>query len=163
MGMSARLAGACFALSLTLVAGAVHAQSIVDQKHHRSAAELKIDANLLFASRAVAQGHGAGSTSAAVPPHVQSFIDAQVAADGTVFVVIHGKVTNGLVTSLGALGAREISEYPQYDTVTARVPADKLVAIAQRADVNAIGPRDQGETQRYIPTPEERDETLRKP
>ena len=102
----------------------------------RTPAERKLDSSLMFAARAFAPTPG--RIPLALQPHVQSFIDANVAADQTIVVVIKADVSPDLVAMLRVAGAYDLSEFPQYGTITARVPITALSAIALRTDVRAI-------------------------
>lgn len=153
-------------LAVTPAAGAelsaqalVQFQDIIGSKQARTAAEKKLDSNLLFAVRAHALAQTRGVVT--VPDFVQSFIDKNVDADQTIFVVIKAPVSRELIAALQSLGAREVSEFPQFETVTARVPIGALLAIAQRSDVRSIGPREEAETQRHVPTSQEREQQMR--
>ena len=137
----------------------VQFQDIIGSKQARTAAERKLDSNLLFTVRAHALAQTRGVVT--VPDFVQSFIDKNVDADQTIFVVIKAPVSRELVAALQSLGAREVSEFPQFETVTARVPLGAVLAIAQRSDVRSIGPREEAETQRHVPTSQEREEQRR--
>src|SRR4029453_4751678 len=128
------------------------AQGAIGGKADRTLADQKLDSTLLFAVRAVAPPRGVLPTP--LQPGVQSFIDQNVAADQTIFVVIKADVSPDLVAMLRVAGAYDISEFPQYDTITARVPITALLAIAQRTDVRAIGPQEQRRLNRFFP-PEE--------
>ena len=121
----------------------------------RTPAEQKLDSTLMFAVRGFAGAGTSGQIPLSIQPNIQSFIDSNVATDTTVFVVIKADVSPDLVAALRVVGSRDISEFPQYDTITARVPITALLFIAQRSDVRAIGPQELSQGNRYIPTPEE--------
>ena len=131
------------------------AQATLGSKVDRTPAEQKLDSTLMFAVRGFAGSAKLGQIPLALQPGIQSFIDENVAADTTIFVVIKANVSPDLIAALRVVGAYDISEFPQYNTVTARVPITALLAIAQRNDVRTIGPRERAQTNRHIPTPEE--------
>ena len=133
--------------------GSVPAPAMVGGKSTWTAAEQKLDANLLYAARAFAPTRGA--IPQGLEPQVQAFIDANVKADQTIFVVIKAEVSPDLVAMLKAAGAYDISEFPIYGTITARVPVTALVDIARRSDVRSIGPKEMVRTNRWVPSPEE--------
>ena len=133
--------------------GQTPAAAMIGGKSTWTPAERKLDSNLLFATRAFAPSRG--TIPQGLEPQVQSFIDANIAADQTIFVVIRADVSPDLVALVQATGAYEISEFPVYKTITARVPITALVDIAQRSDVFSIGPRELMRTNRWVPTPEE--------
>jgi len=127
----------------------------VGRKGDRSAAEQKMDSALIDLTRAAGSGQlQNASRRLALPAYVQDFADQNVAPDQTIFVVIKGKVSDALTAFIQARGGSEISTFPQFDTVTARVPVSELSAIANRADVRTIGPREQATTNRYELPPE---------
>jgi hypothetical protein len=134
----------------------IHFKDVLGDKPSGTPAEQKIDSNLLFAMRALASGG-----SIAIPDFVRAFINTNVAPDQTTFVVIRATVSDPLLDFVRALGGRSLSAFAQYDTLTAEVPIGMLVAIAERADVRSIGPREVYETHRYVPTAEEREKRLR--
>jgi len=131
----------------------VSAPGTTTRRTDRTPAEAKLNSNLMYAVRAFAPTRGTVPT--AVAPQVQAFIDANVAADQTIFVVIKGDVSADLVAMLKVTGAYDISEFPQYGQVTARVPITALVDIAQRSDVRSIAPNPPVRTNRWVPSPED--------
>ncbi|HUQ93795.1 MAG TPA: S8 family serine peptidase, partial [Bryobacteraceae bacterium] len=135
---------------------------IFGDKSARTSAETKLDSNLLFAMRAVERTKAFGVSRPSIPAFIQEFIDKNVGADGTIFVVIKASVSSDLLGALRALGARDISDFPKYETVTAVVSIGAVIAIADRSDVRFVGPREEATTNRYVPTPDER-EKWRKP
>jgi hypothetical protein len=106
------------------------AQGAIGGKADRTPADQKLDSTLMFAVRAFAPTRG--QIPQPLQPGVQSFIDQNVAADQTIFVVIKADVSPDLVAMLRVAGAYDISEFPQYDTITARVPITARVIIKQR-------------------------------
>ena len=131
------------------------AQAAIGGKADRTPAEQKLDSTLMFAVRGFAGSGTRGKIPLSLQPGIQSFIDENVAADQTIFVVIKAEVSPDLVAALRVVGAYDITEFPQYDTITARVPITALLYIAARTDVRTIGPRERYQTNRYFPTPEE--------
>jgi Domain of unknown function (DUF4214)/Subtilase family/Fibronectin type III domain len=138
------------AFVVTLAATLAHAE--FGSNTVRSPAEQKFTSNLLQAVRAVEKAKALTPGADALPAYVQSFIDANVAADGTIFVVIKASVSSDLKAALEALGAREVATYAKFDTVSAVVPVSALRAIAERADVRTVGPREPFKIQRRAPT-----------
>ena len=122
----------CFSVALLLVLAsfaalaqqpASDAQASVGGRADRTPAEQKLDSMLVLAVRAFAGAVREGQIPPSLQPNVQSFIDNNVATDTTIFVVIKADVSPDLVAALLAVGSRDISEFPQYDTITARVPS----------------------------------------
>jgi len=134
---------------------AASAQEPLGHKGDRSAAEQKMDSALIDLTRAAGSGQLQNAARRqALPAYVQDFADQNVAPDQTIFVVIKGKVSDALTAFIRARGGSEISAFPQYDTVTARVPVSELNTIANRADVRTVGPREQATTNRQELPPE---------
>jgi uncharacterized repeat protein (TIGR01451 family) len=125
------------------------AQPPAARRTDRTPAESKLDMNLMYAARMFAPVRGA--VPAEMAAGVQQFVDANVAPDRSIFVVIRGTVTSDLVDALKVAGAYDISEFPQYETVTARVPITALVGLAQRSDIRSIGPQEQYRLNRWDP------------
>ena len=128
-------------------------KGILTEKAVRTPSESKIDSNLLNGMRAIKQK--SAGISQTQPTYVQNFLQKQVSSDSTVKVTIRGKVSNDLLAALKTLNASEISSFPKYDTLTARLPIAELTTISSRSDVSFVEPFDPGRTNRYIPTPAE--------
>ena len=143
------------ALLMCTVPLAASAQEPLGHKGDRTAAEQKMDSALIDLTRAAGSGQLQNAARRqALPAYVQDFADQNVAPDQTIFVVIKGKVSDALTAFIRARGGSEISAFPQYDTVTARVPVSELNTIANRADVRTVGPREQAITNRQELPPE---------
>ena len=143
------------ALLMCTVPLAASAQEPLGHKGDRTAAEQKMDSALIDLTRAAGSGQLQNAARRqALPAYVQDFADQNVAPDQTIFVVIKGKVSDALTAFIRARGGSEISAFPQYDTVTARVPVSELNTIANRADVRTVGPREQATTNRQELPPE---------
>ncbi len=134
---------------------AAQIQAIVAEKATRTPDEAKLDSNLLYAMRSVVQASRGVTAMSQQPEYVRNFVDANVASNGTVKVTITASVSDALLAHLTALGATEINAVAQYDSITARVPVDTLLQIAQRPDVRFVDNFIPPITQRYVPTPEE--------
>jgi len=134
---------------------AASAQEPVGRKGDRSAVEQKMDSALIDLTRAAGSGQLRNAASRqALPAYVQDFAERHVAPDQTIFVVIKGKVSDALTAFIRSHGGSELSAFPQYDTITARVPVSELSAIANRSDVRTIGPREEATTNRLELPPE---------
>ena len=150
------------ALLMCTVPLAASAQEDIGRKDGRSAAEQKMDSALVDLTRAANSGQLQNATRRqALPDSVRDFADQNVAPDQTLFVVIKGQVSDALSAFIQARGGTEISVFPQYDTLTARVPVSELGAIASRADVRTIGPRERATTNRHQLSPDELRERLK--
>ena len=149
----ARAAG--LALLMCAVPLAAPAQEPVGRKGDRSVAEQKMDSALIDLTRAAGSGQLRNAASRqALPAYVQDFAERHVAPDQTIFVVIKGKVSDTLTAFIRSRGGTELSAFPQYDTITARVPVSELSAIANRPDVRTVGPREEATTNRLELPPE---------
>ena len=143
------------ALLMCTVPLAASAQEPVGRKGDRSAVEQKMDSALIDLTRAAGSGQLRNAASRqALPAYVQDFAERHVAPDQTIFVVIKGKVSDALTAFIRSHGGSELSAFPQYDTITARVPVSELSAIANRSDVRTIGPREEATTNRLELPPE---------
>lgn len=111
-------------------------------KTGRTAAESKVDSNLLAAQKGVTKQLNA----------LQS--GAKVSATGTVLVDIRAsKVSPDLISSLTKAGAGIRAVSDRYASVRAEVPLDQVAAIAGRADVKRVEQADQAMTARELATP----------
>ncbi|GLY41979.1 hypothetical protein Amsp01_080020 [Amycolatopsis sp. NBRC 101858] len=111
-------------------------------KAGRTAAESKVDSNLLAAQKGVTKQLNA----------LQS--GAQVSAAGTVLVDIRAsKVSPDLISGLTKAGAGIRAVSDRYASVRAEVPLNQLAAIAARGDVKRVEQADQAMTARELATP----------
>ncbi|MEU0790819.1 S8 family serine peptidase [Amycolatopsis sp. NPDC005961] len=111
-------------------------------KAGRTAAESKVDSNLLAAQKGVTKQLTA----------LQS--GAQVSSTGTVLVDIRAsKVSPDLISSLTKAGAGIRAVSDRYASVRAEVPLNQLAAIAARGDVKRVEQADQAMTARELATP----------
>lgn len=155
-GAHARLLGCSLALSL--MAGVAMAQAPWGDKASRTPAERKMTSALVDLHRAQAKGQlksDGVARAADLPAGVREFARHNVDADNRIFVVIKADVTPELLAFVRAQGGVDLLDYPRFRTVTARVPVAALDAIAQRPDVQSIGPREPATTNRREPTPRE--------
>jgi len=156
--VSPRLGALLFCLVASAAGAQVQAPSATPVRPRADAKALgphtdtKIEATLRAAARAVTAPPSPNGATA-LPPYVQSFIDREVAPDNTIFVVIHGAVSDDLVAAVKATRAHNVSDYRAFGQVTAEVPAGALSGLAQRGDVSFIGPREKPTLNRYIPQP----------
>ncbi|MEZ5607023.1 MAG: choice-of-anchor U domain-containing protein [Burkholderiaceae bacterium] len=111
-----------------------------------------MSSTLVELTRAQAAGRLKSGRAADLPADVREFARHNVDADNRIFVVIKADVAPELLAFVRARGGQELLDYPRFRTITARVPVDALGAIAQRPDVQAVGPREQATTNRHEPT-----------
>ncbi|MEQ0557843.1 S8 family serine peptidase [Amycolatopsis sp. NEAU-NG30] len=111
-------------------------------KAGRTAAESKLDSQLLVAGKAAAKQLTALQSGATVSPA------------GTVLVDIRAsKVSPDLLAGLTKAGAGIRAVSDRYGSVRAEVPLDKLGEIAARGDVKRVEQADQAMTARELATP----------
>jgi hypothetical protein len=70
------------------------------------------------------------------PPRRGAGVD--VDADGKALVDIQAKVTPDLTAAITAAGGVVISQFPEYESIRARVPLSKLESLAEHPDVRSI-------------------------
>jgi Subtilase family/Fibronectin type III domain len=126
--------------------------SLLSEKRSRTPVEQKVDSNLLFAARAIAQRTTQSAT--AVPTFVRTFIAENVEAGDLIPVTIRANVTEDLLSTLAGAGALDVAAFPRFDTVTAKLPVSELLVVAAHADVRFIRPRERPMTNSYAVTSE---------
>ncbi|MEO8135513.1 MAG: hypothetical protein ABI831_16230 [Betaproteobacteria bacterium] len=128
------------------------------EKQNRTLEEKKLDSRLLHGMRAVV-ARQAGQANP-LPPYVDEFLSANVRADNAVNVTIRATVADDLLAALEIAGGQELASFPQFDSVTVRLPITSLLAVARRTEVRFIGITEKPTTNRRIATPEEIQERL---
>jgi Subtilase family len=113
--------------------------SLIQEKESRTAAQRKIDSQLLFAAR---QARGEKITNDV------STMDVNVSTDekGFVPVDIQANVTRELLKSIVKLGGEIVFASGPFHSVTARVPLQALEQIAASEDIKFIYPADRART-----------------
>ena len=137
------------------------AQAPVKNMAGMTAAERKMDSALIDLTRASASGQLQASRLQELSARVQDFAQQNVVNGQTIFVVIKGTVSPELTEFIRQNGGYDVSEFPLFNTTTAWVPVTAIGDIAIRNDVQTIGPREAGGTNRYVPTPEEQERRLK--
>jgi hypothetical protein len=100
-------------------------------------AQRKLDTSLLYAGR---ESRGQAMVPGLAP--LRRVADrAGVGRDGTVIVDIRAEVTDGLLRSVRDLGGRVLSSRPAFGSLRARLPIQRVEALAELAEVRFIGPR----------------------
>jgi hypothetical protein len=108
----------------------------IERREARTLAEAKLDSRLLDAlDRVVAGGE---------PAWDRNPLDLD--ANGRVLIDVTARVTAGLLQHIEANEGIVISQFPQYDSIHGRLPMDRLLALAERADVKFIRPAEQAVT-----------------
>lgn len=103
----------------------------VDEKASRTAAQKKIDSQLLYALK-----QKRGETKGVPTDRVNIELDQK----GRALVDITAKISPQVSNQVRKLGGIVISEEPQYHTMRARLALEKLEALAGRKDVSFIAP-----------------------
>ena len=106
-------------------------QTVLDEKSSRTAAQKKIDSQLLYALR-----QKRGETRGVPTQRINIELDQK----GRALVDITAKVSPQVSSRIRTLGGVVISEEPQYHAIRARLALEKLEALAGRKDVSFIGP-----------------------
>jgi subtilisin family serine protease len=114
-------------------------QALIDEKAARTPAQRKIDSNLLLELKL-----RRGEPLRQAVPELQTGI--AVDAEGKTVVDITAEVTQGVLDAIVALGGEVISSFPQYDAIRARLPLDRLEALARLPQVRSIRPEEQAMT-----------------
>ncbi|HEX3227878.1 MAG TPA: hypothetical protein VHQ95_02870 [Pyrinomonadaceae bacterium] len=106
-------------------------QMVPDEKSSRTAAQKKIDSQLLYALK-----QKRGETRGVPTERINIELDQK----GRALVDITARVSPQVSSQIRKLGGVVISEEPQYHTIRARLALEKLEALAGRNDVSFIGP-----------------------
>lgn len=101
------------------------------EKRSRTAAQKKIDTQLLYA---IKQRRGETRGVPTLP------VEIKLDREGRTVVDITARVSAGLISKLGKAGAEVISQSAKYHTVRARVALDRLEALAEIEEVRHISP-----------------------
>jgi hypothetical protein len=113
--------------------------SVAQEKRTRTAAQQKIDSQLLYAlyrerGEAEAKGVPAGE--------LRVNFDEQRRA----IVSVRARVTRKLLTKIKSLGGKVVSSSERYNDITAHLPLGKLEELAALKEVRAIMPADEAMT-----------------
>jgi len=107
------------------------AQDVFDEKATRTAAQKKIDSQLLYALK-----QKRGETRGVPTERIKLDLDQK----GRALVDITAIVTPEVLAQIRKLGGELISNDPQYHAIRARLALEKLEALAKRNDVRFIAP-----------------------
>lgn len=106
-------------------------QTVLNEKELRTAAQKKIDSQLLYALK-----QKRGETSGVPTERINIELDQK----GRALVDITARVSSQVTNQIRRLGGIVISEAPQYHTMRARLALEKLEGLASRKDVTFIAP-----------------------
>jgi hypothetical protein len=104
--------------------------AIIAEKKSRSPEERKIDSHLLKFQREYRRN----PQGAAARLHIAVEIDSA----GNTVVDIDTKVTKAVLARIDALGGSVIESFPQYDSIRASLPIDRLQQLAAMPEVRFI-------------------------
>ncbi len=107
------------------------AQEVLDEKSSRTAAQKKIDSQLLNALK-----QKRGETRGVPTERIKLDLDQK----GRALVDITGSVSPQLTSQIRKLGGIVISQEAAYHTMRARLALEKMEALAARKDVSFIAP-----------------------
>lgn len=106
-------------------------QRLLDEKAARSPAQNKIGSDLLL-TRESARGRAVLDDV----PELRSTVE--VTEIGETLVDIKGEVTDALVARIEEVGGEVVSNFPQYQTIRALLPMDRLEDVAELDEVRSI-------------------------
>ena len=106
-------------------------QTVLNEKSSRTAAQKKIDSQLLYALK-----QKRGETRGVPTERINIELDQK----GRALVDITARVSPQISSQIRKLGGLVISEELQYHTIRARLALEKLEVLADRKDVSFIGP-----------------------
>ncbi len=114
-------------------------EALIQEKESRTPAEQKIDSQLIYEMKRKRGGEFARA--------IQTIETAvAVSQDGMAVVDISAFIEGSLTEDVYSLGGEILSVFPQYHTLRARVPLDKLEALATLPQVRFIEPEQQAIT-----------------
>ena len=117
-------------------------QTVVDEKKSRTAAQKKIDSQLLYALK-----QKRGETRGVPTERINIDLDQK----GRALVDINANVTPGIRAIIRKLGGQVISDDARYRAIRARLALEKLEELANRKDVSFIAPAAQAMNNRVKP------------
>ena len=121
-------------------------QSLLDEKESRTPGQQKLSSQLLYSIKM----HRKESIAAGVETLE---IDVEIDSQLRTVVDITADVGGTLLNDLEVSGAEVISVFPQYNSIRARVPLDRLETIASLSEVRFIQPEQKGITSRVVNPP----------
>src|SRR5271165_6818406 len=110
-----------------------------EEKLSRTAAQKKVDSQLLYSARQMRQGTVGFGLNALKPA-------LRVELDGRVLVDLRANVSPALVAFIKSNGGLVVNSYWRYSAVRALVPLELVEVLAQRPDVRSIRPADRATT-----------------
>lgn len=114
-------------------------QNAAQEKRARTAAQQKIDSQLLYA---LYRKRGEAEAKGVPPGELRVKLDEK----GRAIVSIRARVTRSLLAKIKRLGGEIVSSSGQYKDIQAHLPLEKLEELAALKDVSAIMPADEAIT-----------------
>lgn len=118
-------------------------KALLDEKARRSPAQRKLDSQLLYAVK-MRRGEDLA------PGIRQLSVKVDADADAKTIVDITASVGGSLIEDIEAAGAEILSVYPQYNSIRARVPLDRLEQLAAFSQVRFIQPKQEAQYLRHV-------------
>jgi hypothetical protein len=115
--------------------------AVVQEKRARTAAQKKIDTQLLYA---LYRQRGEAEAKGVPPGDLRVKLDAKQRA----LVSIRARVSKDLLATIKTLGGEVVSSSARYSDIRAYLPLGKLEDLAGSPDVRAIAPADEATTNR---------------
>ncbi len=109
-------------------------QALENEKESRTPAQQKIDSRLLYTIKMER-----GESLAANVPTLETGLE--VDAEGYIDVDISANVSDSLMKQLKGLNAEIIAVFPQYHSITARLPISAIETLAETKDILFIQPK----------------------
>jgi hypothetical protein len=106
-------------------------QTVLGEKESRTAAQKKIDSQLLYALK-----QKRGETEGVPTERIKIELDGK----GRALVDVTAKVSAQIANHIRKLGGIVVSEEPQYHAIRAMLALEKLESLAGRKDVSFIAP-----------------------
>jgi uncharacterized repeat protein (TIGR01451 family) len=116
-------------------------QQLLEEKASRTPAQQKMSSDLLLNPRSAR-----GSAMAPNLPELRS--DVQVDTSGETLVDIKGEVTDALMARIEEVGGQVVNSFPQFGSVRAKVPIDRMEDIAELDEVRSIRSAEQYQLQK---------------
>src|SRR5271168_2686027 len=118
-----------FAQERIPAAGAAQIELLLQEKRSRTAAQQKLDSQLIYNSRSIR-----GLSSRFRPAALERSREGQIHVD------ISAEVSPALLRAIAALGGRVESSFAQYKSIRAWLPLSAAETLAARGDVHFVAP-----------------------
>lgn len=122
-------------------------QALEDEKNSRTPAQQKIDSRLLYTikmERGELLARGVPTLDTGLKADEKGFIDVEISAN----------VSDELLARLNAVNAEIIAAFPQYHSITARLPIREIEPLAEMSEVIFIQPKLEATTNNIEPSKE---------